>query len=49
VALAELPDEIKGFGYVKDANVAKAEAKKAELLKTFNAPAPARPELVAAE
>ncbi len=49
VALAELPDEIRGYGYVKDGNVVKAEAKKAELLKAFNAPAPARPELVAAE
>lgn len=49
VALAELPDEIRGYGYIKDDNVAKAEVKKAALLKTFNAPAPARPELVAAE
>jgi len=44
-----LPDEIRGYGYIKDDNVAKAEVKKATLLKTFNAPTPARPELVAAE
>ena len=49
VALAELPDEIRGYGYIKDDNVAKAEVKKATLLKTFNTPTPARPELVAAE
>jgi len=50
IELAELPDEIRGFGYVKDGNLAKAEAKKAGLLERFaNPPEPApTPKLVAA-
>ena len=32
VALAELPDAIRGFGPVKDANRARAEAERKELL-----------------
>jgi indolepyruvate ferredoxin oxidoreductase len=47
VELANLPDEIRGYGYVKDASLVKANAKKAELLGKFNT-APA-PELIAAE
>ena len=47
IELAELPDEIRGFGYIKDANLAKAEAKKATLLAKLAAPA--EPELIAAE
>jgi indolepyruvate ferredoxin oxidoreductase len=38
VELAELPDEIRGYGYVKDASVVKAEARKADLLERFSAP-----------
>ncbi len=38
VELAELPDQIRGFGHVKDANLAQAEAKKAELLARLDAP-----------
>jgi indolepyruvate ferredoxin oxidoreductase len=40
VALAELPDQIRGFGPVKDANRAKAEVRRAELLAAFARPAP---------
>jgi indolepyruvate ferredoxin oxidoreductase len=39
VALAAVPDEIRGYGPVKHASVATAEAKKAELLAKFRAPA----------
>ncbi|MDB5404588.1 MAG: Indolepyruvate ferredoxin oxidoreductase, alpha and beta subunit, partial [Rhodopila sp.] len=42
VALAELPDQIRGFGPVKDANRAKAEVRRTQLLAAF-----ARPEMVA--
>jgi indolepyruvate ferredoxin oxidoreductase len=40
VALAELPDQIRGFGPVKDANRAKAAVRRAELLAQFARPAP---------
>ncbi|WP_284257438.1 indolepyruvate ferredoxin oxidoreductase family protein [Acidocella aquatica] len=35
--LAGLPDEIRGFGHIKDANIAKAEARKAGLLNRASA------------
>jgi indolepyruvate ferredoxin oxidoreductase len=38
MALAELPDMIRGFGPVKDANRAKAEARRATLLALLDAP-----------
>jgi indolepyruvate ferredoxin oxidoreductase len=40
VALARIPDMIRGFGPVKEAAVQKAEAEKAALLAKFRAPAP---------
>jgi indolepyruvate ferredoxin oxidoreductase len=40
VALAELPDQITGFGPVKDANRAKAEVRRTELLAALDRPAP---------
>jgi indolepyruvate ferredoxin oxidoreductase len=40
VALAELPDQIRGFGPVKDANRAKAQAQRDELLAAFARPMP---------
>lgn len=40
VALASLPDTIRGFGPVKDANRAKAEVTRATLLHGLTAPAP---------
>jgi indolepyruvate ferredoxin oxidoreductase len=38
VSLAELPDQIRGFGPVKDANRAKAEARRTMLLEALHAP-----------
>jgi indolepyruvate ferredoxin oxidoreductase len=40
VALAELPDQIRGFGPVKDANRAKAEVRRTQLLAALSQPAP---------
>jgi indolepyruvate ferredoxin oxidoreductase len=48
IKLAELPDEIRGFGHVKKANLAKVEAMKATLLQELAAPAAPRPTAVAA-
>jgi indolepyruvate ferredoxin oxidoreductase len=39
VALAELPNEIRGFGPVKDANRAKAEVRRTQLLEALSRPA----------
>ena len=41
VALASLVQEIRGFGHVKEAAVAKVKQKEAEALKRFRDPAPA--------
>jgi indolepyruvate ferredoxin oxidoreductase len=38
VALAELPEQIRGFGPVKDANRAKADGLRAQLLEQFAHP-----------
>ena len=38
LALAELPDTIRGFGYIKDRNIALAEPRRLELLALLNAP-----------
>lgn len=35
VQLASLPDEIRGFGYIKEDNLRKARARWAELLARF--------------
>jgi len=40
VALAEIPMEIKGYGYIKDRNCEKAKARERELLASFRSPAP---------
>ena len=43
VELAGLPEEIRGFGHIKKASIAKAQARKAELLQRLaglDAPAP---------
>ena len=40
VALAELPDQIRGFGPVKDANREKAQIVRAQLLDALERPAP---------
>jgi indolepyruvate ferredoxin oxidoreductase len=40
VALAELPEQIRGFGPVKDANRTKAEARRTQLLGQLDRPVP---------
>ena len=40
VALAALPMDVKGYGYIKDDNYEKAKAKEAALLKTLRRPTP---------
>ena len=39
VALASLPEQIRGYGHIKDANLARAKAREAELLAAFRDPA----------
>ena len=38
VALARVPEMVRGFGHVKEANVATAKTRQAELLALFRAP-----------
>jgi indolepyruvate ferredoxin oxidoreductase len=40
VELARIPELIRGFGHIKEANLATAKAKEAKLLEAFHAPAP---------
>ena len=42
LALAGLPDEIRGYGHIKEANLEKAEAQKAEYLSLWRNPEPTR-------
>jgi indolepyruvate ferredoxin oxidoreductase len=42
VELAHVPDEIRGYGHVKERNLALARAKQATLLETFRSPQPVR-------
>jgi indolepyruvate ferredoxin oxidoreductase len=46
VAIAELPDHIRGYGYIKRRHLAEVRAREGELLAAFDAP---RAEIVAAE
>jgi indolepyruvate ferredoxin oxidoreductase len=41
VELASLPEQIRGFGHVKEANLKKVKAREAELLACWRSPAPA--------
>ena len=41
VELASLPLEIRGFGHIKEASLARAKAKETRLLARLRAPAPA--------
>ena len=41
IAIAEIPELIRGFGHVKEAHLAKARAREAELLAQFRNPQPA--------
>ncbi len=43
LALANLPEQIRGFGHVKEANMQKAAAQKAQLLAQMQAPTTAAP------
>ena len=38
VRIAAIPEEIRGFGHVKERNIRTAKAKEAELLASFSAP-----------
>ena len=42
VQIASIPDEIRGFGHVKEAKLAAAKKKEAELLDAFRNPQPRR-------
>ncbi|MEM6681930.1 MAG: indolepyruvate ferredoxin oxidoreductase family protein, partial [Pseudomonadota bacterium] len=48
VALANVPDEIRGYGHVKEANVKKAEDRRAQLLQEFAQPKQRRTIMAAA-
>jgi indolepyruvate ferredoxin oxidoreductase len=41
VAIARIPEQIRGFGHVKERNLATAKAREAELLDAFRSPSPA--------
>ena len=41
VELAEIPEQIRGYGHVKQAHIEKAKAREAQLLEAFRSPAPA--------
>jgi indolepyruvate ferredoxin oxidoreductase len=49
VDLASLPDEIRGFGHIKERNIAKTKTKEEELLAKFRDPGPSAPAAEAAE
>jgi indolepyruvate ferredoxin oxidoreductase len=36
--IAELPQQMRGFGHIKEANVAQAKALEAQLLERYRAP-----------
>ena len=40
--LASLPDEIRGYGHVKDASLARFQARRRELLEKFHSPSAER-------
>ena len=42
VALASIPEQIRGYGHVKEAHLATAKKREAELLAAFRAPPDAR-------
>ncbi len=49
VALAGLPEKIRGYGHVKERHLAAAEKERTELLARFDAPPAGTPLAVAAE
>lgn len=42
VQIAQIPEQIRGYGHVKQAHLEKAREREAELLAAFRAPAPQR-------
>ena len=42
VQIAQIPEQIRGYGHVKQAHLAKAREREAELLAAFRTPAPQR-------
>ena len=42
VALASIPEQIRGYGHVKEAHLATAKQRETQLLATFRAPPDAR-------
>jgi indolepyruvate ferredoxin oxidoreductase len=42
VQIAQIPEQIRGYGHVKQAHLEKARERAAELLAAFRAPAPQR-------
>jgi indolepyruvate ferredoxin oxidoreductase len=46
--LARLPQSIRGFGHMKDENLAAARIRQAKLLETLEVPSPAAPAVQAA-
>jgi indolepyruvate ferredoxin oxidoreductase len=42
VALASLPEQMRGYGHIKEANVANARKHRDELLATFRSPGSTR-------
>ena len=49
VEIASLPEQIRGFGHVKQANIAKTKAREAELLAKYKAAGPLARQAAAAE
>ena len=43
VAIANIPEEIRGYGHVKERHLLAAQQKEAALLQQFNQPAPSSP------
>jgi indolepyruvate ferredoxin oxidoreductase len=42
VRIASIPEDIRGFGHVKERNIGKAKAKLSELLALFRSPQAAK-------
>ena len=47
IEIASLPEQIRGFGYVKDENLAKVRARQAHLMARFETPAATKAPLAA--
>jgi len=47
VQLAQIPEQIRGYGHVKERHLKSAKAKEAELLSAFRAATPVGPKTMA--